>query len=585
MNICKKICISLVLLFALININYANNIFDKKQKNKKSNTLTEKQALEFDYAFIEGEQSNLLGDYNKALSWYAKCLKIDPSSAVVYYQLANIYLSQKDINAALELSRKAVALQKKNSWYQLQLAKIYQMKSMHDQACKVYDVLIGLYPEKLEYYYMEAALFASVEKRKEAIDVYNRLEKQIGISESVSLEKYNLYNALGNKKMAYSEVKKLIKKNPYQSRFYGMLADMYLKDSRTEDAYEMYMKILEVDPDNGLVQFYLADYYRGKKDLDKSEISIMNAFKSYKVNVDQKIQYLLGVLMNNDKLSYPESVYISFLDVLVKQHSGNVRLHALYADFLNKKGDSKQAIFHLREVLKQEKTNYTVWEELLLLDNKLLDFDNMFKDSNLALKQYPKKELLYLFNGVAAVQLKKYDEALSIFQEGLKLCNSNIALRIQFMTNIGDLYYEIGDSKKSFLAYDEVLSFDSDNVVVLNNYSYFLSEEKNCSKENLIRAKAMSAKCINIEQNNSTYLDTYAWILFKLADYKEAKIHVEKALMNGGLKSGVIIEHYGDILFRLGEKEKALQEWKKAKKQGEASDKIDDKIKNGLITE
>lgn len=582
MNICKKICFVLI-LFCTITAVYANNIFDKKQKNKKFSPLSEKECLEFDYAFIEGEQSNLLGDYSKAITWYATCLKIDPTSAVVYYQIANIYLAQEDLNAALELSRKAVVLQEKNIWYQLQLAKIYQMKAMVEQACEVYEVLIKNNPENTEYYYMEAALFASIEKRKKALEVYNKLEKRIGVNENISLEKHKLYTALGNKKMAYAEIKKLIKQNPYQSRFYGLLADLYLKDKRIDDAFKVYLQIVKIDPDNGLVQFYLADYYRDKLDVEKSQECILKAFISTEVNIDQKIQYLLGLFINNEKINYSDSTYYSFLDSLLVNNEGNVRLHALYADFLNKKGENEKAIFHLEEVLKQETSNYTVWEELLLLDNKILDFKNMYIHSSRALKIFPEKELLYLFNGVAAVQEKKFEQAMHSFQEGLKISNSNIALRIQFMTNIGDLYYEMDDSKKSFAAYDDVLNYDADNVIVLNNYAYFLSETENVSEEDLLRAKNMSAKCIHIEQNNSTYLDTYAWILFNLAEYKEAKNYIQKALLNEPNPSGVLVEHYGDILFRLNENEKALIQWKKAKSLEGTSKQLDDKIETGVI--
>jgi len=45
------------------------------------------------------------------------------------------------------------------------------------------------------------------------------------------------------------------------------------------------------------------------------------------------------------------------------------------------------------------------------------------------------------------------------------------------------------------------------------------------------------------------------------------------------------LEHYGDVLYQLGEKEAALQQWQKAKQTGKASDLIDKKIKDKKLYE
>ena len=90
----------------------------------------------------------------------------------------------------------------------------------------------------------------------------------------------------------------------------------------------------------------------------------------------------------------------------------------------------------------------------------------------------------------------------------------------------------------------------------------------------------MSYKCNELEPNNGTYQDTYAWILYCLEDYENARLWIIKALKNGGDKSAVIIEHYGDILFKLGEKKEAIDQWKKAKLIDSGSELLDKKIKN-----
>ncbi len=64
----------------------------------------------------------------------------------------------------------------------------------------------------------------------------------------------------------------------------------------------------------------------------------------------------------------------------------------------------------------------------------------------------------------------------------------------------------------------------------------------------------------------STYLDTYAWILFEKGKYVEAKIYIDQAMQNDGSKSFVVVEHCGDIYYMNGDREKALEYWQQAEK-------------------
>ena len=93
----------------------------------------------------------------------------------------------------------------------------------------------------------------------------------------------------------------------------------------------------------------------------------------------------------------------------------------------------------------------------------------------------------------------------------------------------------------------------------------------------------MSFRCNELEPDNGTYQDTYAWILYELKEYELAKEWLLKALLNGSDKSAVVVEHYGDILYKLGEIDEAIHQWKKAKELGGASDFLNQKIEEGKL--
>jgi tetratricopeptide (TPR) repeat protein len=179
------------------------------------------------------------------------------------------------------------------------------------------------------------------------------------------------------------------------------------------------------------------------------------------------------------------------------------------------------------------------------------------------------------------MQKEKYDESLKLLEEGVKYSGKNDKLKSQFFATIGDAYHSLGDSNTAFKYYDEALQIDELNLVVLNNYSYYLSLEK----KDLKKAESMISRCVELEPGNSTYLDTYAWVMFQMERYFEAKYLIERALDNGGKVSDVILEHYGDILFKNGDTEKAMIQWNKALKLGEGSGKLEKKIEKGEYIE
>ncbi len=89
----------------------------------------------------------------------------------------------------------------------------------------------------------------------------------------------------------------------------------------------------------------------------------------------------------------------------------------------------------------------------------------------------------------------------------------------------------------------------------------------------------MSGRVVEKFPDNSTYLDTHAWVLFKKGEYTLAKFYMEAAIKNGGDENATLLEHYGDILFMLQKLDEAKKYWEKARSLGGASAVLDRKIK------
>jgi tetratricopeptide (TPR) repeat protein len=541
----------------------------------KEATISADDKNEFEYTFIEGLKQKMIGNQQAAISLFSKCLVINPNSTSAMFELAKIHSSNGDQTSSSLLLEKAIKLDPENKWYKLSLAQIYQQGKQYEKAAGIYQQLHENEPEDLEYLYMTAALLSSAEKYDQAINAYDELEKKVGVNDQISVEKQQIYQAAGKKKEAQAELQKLIDSNPKEAHYYGLMADFYLSEKDEVNALKYYNKILEIEPDNGFVLFSLTSFYRQKEDKGKAWEYIKKGFQNKTVDVETKIQYYLLVTAEPEKPFFTDEQVNELVNILVETNTDDYRVFTVYAEYLISKGKLAEARDQLRKVLETNKDNYMIWERMLLVSNDLLDFKSIYTDSKQAIELFPNQPILYGLQAVACLQLEKYQEAIDILEEGNDYVLGNIPLKIQFDLYRAEANYKLGKVEAAFKAFDEVISLDPENWLAMNNYAYYLS----LRNENLEKAEQLSGRAVRANPENPTYLDTYAWVLFMRKDYTLAKFYMETAIKNGGDKNGVIVEHYGDILYMLGEKETALEQWKKAEKIGDVGEFISEKIK------
>ena len=519
----------------------------------------------------------MIGNQQAAVTLFSKCLQINPASSSAMFELAKIHSSNGDQTSSALLLEKAISLSPENKWYKILLAQIYQQGKQYKKASDIYQQLYAQDPENLEYLYMNAALLSSAEKYDLAIKAYNELEKKIGINDQISVEKQQIYQAAGKKKEALLELQKLIDNNPAEPRYYGLMADYYLSEKDEANALKYYMKILEIDPDNGFVLFSLTSFYREKNDKVKAWEYARKGFLNKSVEVDTKIQFYLMMTADQDKPFFTEDQVNELVNILVQSNGDDYRVYTVYAEYLIHKGKLTEARDQLRKVLETQKDNYLIWERMILISNDLLDFKTVYSDAATAIELFPNQPILYGLRAVACLQLEKYTETLDILKEGEEYLLDNIPLKIQFYLYRAEANYKLDRVVEAFRAFDDVIKLDPENWLAMNNYAYYLS----LRNENLEKAEQLSSRAVRANPENPTYLDTYAWVLFMRKDYNLAKFYMETAIKNGGEKNGVIVEHYGDILFMLGKKENAIEQWKKALETGDFSKFLNEKIKQG----
>lgn len=530
--------------------------------------------------FSKGIEHKYNENFDVAIEYFEKALQAFPDDHASMYELSALYSTKGLQEKGFEMIKNAVRLDGKNKWYKIRLADFYKRDYDYEAFVTIYDDLLEDEPNNLEYLevYIDALLhIGSYEKVTEKLDVF---EDNIGVSEYISLQKIDIYNMLGNRDKVITEMEKLSKAFPYETRYMSMLAEIYIQSGRKEDAHKTYLKIKEINPEDPYINISLLEYYQNQGEIDKAFDEFILSIKNKNLDYNTKSQiYEYWFDQEKDEKITIEEAKIAGKAFLETHPDKELGYYAIGTVYYNEK-DYVTAQKYYLDAVARDSSNFMSWYQLVLTDLELENADSLYKHSSGALRFYPEQPLFYLFNGTALIEMKKYEEAIKVLEKG-RYMSADKVLTANFDTYIADLYHELGEKEKMYKQYDRVLRNDPENAYVLNNYAYFLSVDN----IRLDEALKMSAITIEKEPNNATYLDTYAWILYKLGRYKEAKKWMGKVFSYDKNPGGINYEHYGDILYKLGETEKAIQNWKKAKKLGGTSSFIDQKIKDEKIYE
>ena len=568
----SKLAFILIVLVGLSGCQAKKGASNSKKENGSS--LSEKDDIAIKHLLIKATTEKVLGNYEEAEKIYLECLKIDSKSAVTYFELSGIYLFKRDEEKAIESAEKSVEFNPENDWYKTNLAVIYQEARMYEKAAELYEVLITSHPERSEYQFTLAEAYLYQGKIKEALKVYDAIEEILGPTEELTIHKHRLYLRLGQTDNAIAEIQKLIDQNPADVRYYGFLAELYENEGDEAKALEIYKKMIEIDPSNGRVNLALYEYYRYHGNQEKAMEQLFLAFENPTVDIDAKMQIMLQFFTNSERNEKVKKQAYELADVLIRVHDNEAKSFSMYGDFLSRDNKLAEALAMFKKATSIDPSKFPIWSQIVFLESDLMEFDLLEEDSRQAIEYFPTHPTFYFFNGIANIQLKNYTAAIESLNTGKEMVFDNAQLQAEFYQYLGDAYHANKEYKKSDESYEKSLEYNRYNPYVLNNYSYYLS----LRKENLDLAEKMAKEANNQAPLNASFMDTYAWILFLQGNYAESEALLKRAIENDENNEGTILEHYGDVLFKLDKVDEAIQYWLRAKETGTASELIEQKI-------
>jgi len=581
-----------LIMLILLAVSMPADAQKKKKKRKKNNSTevvsdfslhsgkepTEKEIRESEVYFIEGEKYFLLENYAKAYVLYQRSLDLNPVSGAINYRIAELLIKTEEFDKALIYITRAIDLSPENKYYYLLQAEVYTKKGNLAKASEVYEKLTSTIPGTEQYLFDLAALYLYQNKLSMALAAYQRAEKSYGVLPEIVEQKQKIYLKQNNLEHAILEGEKLIEAFPGESLYVNELAEMLMANSQQDRAIKLLNEYISTYPNNAQSELLLATVYHTNGQLEKASPYFISAFENPELDLQVKLQTqasLIKKLPNKDI----ENLVVPLGEAIIETHPLSSEAYAINGDLQFALQDKNKAVKYYKQAAKLDGSNFNIWQNILQIEYEHEAWDSVIYYSDKAMELYPNQSAVYFYNGSAQLIRKNYEEAAYALEQGASLSMSNEELQVLFLSQLGDAYNGLEKFEKSDQAYEDVLKVDPENVYVLNNYSYYLS----LRKANLQKALKMSSKLVDIHPDNANYLDTYAWVLYNMGDYEKALTYLEKAIEHN--PNGTIIEHYGDVLFKLGKVEEAVDQWQEAKGMDSTSDLIDKKIANKQLYE
>lgn len=507
------------------------------------------------YYFIQGSVEAGEDNMAQAYEYFKKAYELDPgyTDAAFTYGNQRLFMRTDTLQSIEELTKSLAMMQSyvDRNPRDIYAAQMYGYVSTAldtlEEAIRVYENTYALMPSETQLLPMLAEAYLRTMQGDKALQSLDKYEAIEGKNHDLSLKKITIKMAMQDTIGAVEEVESLIKSNPRDPYSLILKGNLYEVIGEMDSVLNTYKEAERLAPNNGSVKMSLANYYRTIGDSVMLDNMIYEALLTEDIELNDKIGILADYLQKllESKGDWSRGDYL--FAVLMNQYPHEPDVLEMSARYSAAKGDFATAKESINYALDLDPTNETYWLMILSFDITQENYKDAIEDYQRAKSHYePSIKLKNLYAVAASVVedskkgeeiilglLKDEDErlvdnpgqeVLGEIRKGLDY--EGISWISSLYCMLGDLHYKNDNADQGFLDYENSLYFLPDNTLTLNNFAYFLSEK---DKE-LEKAKQMSRRSLDIAGNNATYLDTYAWILYKLGEYEEALDYIKQAM-------------------------------------------------------
>ena len=527
-----------------------------------------------------------------------EAVEIDSLYAPALYELTRDGVEQPQIDEqTIENARKAYLSDTTNRWYAAIYAQSLVIAGRHDEAIPLYQRLMKIDRQNPDYYRILALIYQQRQQPFSALAILDSADMRFGKIAYLANMKRHILLSTGQMDRAIDEAKQIVDAAPYEQSNVLSLGETYAAAGRDSLARITLEQALKMDSTNIDALTIYADFCSSKRDMHTYLKTLRTLYAQEGFPLERKIE--LFNRLTQDRKFYTEHFYAlgAMASTLIMYNPDHKGVIDLYANHLIAGGQLDLALDLFKRHLQDEPPVMDYYMAVVDIEEYLGRTDSMDYYLARSMERFPNDAVFQIRKANRQYIKGDLHGAIATFDEALGFAQ-NDTVRGELWGYIGDAYHAIADRarlkklkadtvkaypirlsekaamKRCYEAYDNALKLWSDNVLVLNNYAYFLSVQNT----DLERALEMSKRATTLEQNNSTYIDTYAWILYMMGRLDEARTQMRQALSLDRSGSAELPLHYGDILYAMGEKFMAETYWRRALEAGADPKRIEQRM-------
>lgn len=494
-----------------------------------------------------------------------------PGNDAVWYYLSMCEAQLGEMSPAIAHMAKAASIDPGNYWYRQRLAVLF---AAIGNVAKQIELMEGLrkdFPEKAySISYDLVNLYIQAERFDDALASLNEVEKISGEDEQTVRVRYDILRNQGKDDDAARILQEFCSQQP-SVLLVTLLGDLHMDYDRYDEAMECYEKALELEEDYVPALLGRSEVFRQTKRFDEYFASMEDYMSSKEVPVYAKTMYITNAMRSLEPrvIGQNQAGFDSMVNKALETHPTDSTMLQTAGLYYFSTGDEDRA----KEIMRLNADTYpesvrleAVYQELL---QHTQDWPELRTRAEGAFKRFGMWEFLDYAAGAAYAQ-QDWQGVIDYCTTKIDNAGRDTLARVTGWSAIGDMYYQMGKTAKAFKAYSRALKLDPDYVPALNNYAYYSAINGRCLK----KAEEMAAHAVELAPTEPTYLDTYGWILHLRRKDAQARPIYQKVMGYGGKDQPVLLDHYAEVLFSLGEYALAREYWRQAilKNSGEIPD-------------
>ncbi len=150
---------------------------------------------------------------------------------------------------------------------------------------------------------------------------------------------------------------------------------------------------------------------------------------------------------------------------------------------------------------------------------------------------------------------------MNAFKKAVELKQDNA----YYIFHLGVSYERMGSIEEAIFYLDKSIRYDDNNAMALNYLGYLLADKG----IRLDEAKVLIENAVSMSPENGAYLDSLGWVYYKMSDFNNAKVQLEKAVKymdSSDEENYLVYEHLGDTYYKIGLMKEAVAAWNEALK-------------------